>query len=347
MRRDADTEEKIFYHHKQKEVIQKRDDNLEETAANQNENRKAVISRQNENRKAVISRQNENREAANCDYIEKQKSEKSGTEATDWRALVRRAQQGDANAMEEMVEANIGLIHMVLKRMGIRGSGGAYGNQGRESDSSINHGNGSRYGGYGNYDREELFQVGAMGLVSAIKRFDLSTEYSFSTYAVPMILGEIRRFLRDDGMIHVGRRIKENAAQIARCKEQILREQNHEPTIGEIAKATGLSREDIILALGSSAGVESIQRPLGVSDDSQAQTLEEQLADEEHTDEQLINRVTVRHLLAFLTEDERKLIYFRYMEGRTQTETAGLLGMTQVSVSRLEKKILGKLRTRL
>lgn len=237
-----------------------------------------------------------------------------------WRGLVARAQQGDGAAMERMVLDNMGLIHMVLKRF---------------------------LGNYGSYDREELFQVGAVGLVAAIRRFDLSTGYSFSTYAVPVIIGEIRRFLRDDGMIHVGRRIKENAYTVARCKEQLLKENNTEPTIAQISDATGLSFEEIAMAIGASAGVDSIQRPLVTDRDGKEMTLEDQLVDESHTDEGIIDRVMLEKMMDKLPEKEQILVRCRYMDGRTQSETANLLGMTQVSVSRLEKKVLGKLRATL
>ena len=270
-----------------------------------------------------------------------------------WRELLYRAQQGDPSAMEEMVEGNVGLIHMVLKHLGIRGSRGGICRTASDESSwpGENYGRNEKSRGssgvYGCYDREDLFQIGAIGLIHAIQRFDLHTDYSFSTYAVPMILGEIRRFLRDDGMIHVGRRIKENALQIAHCKERFLREQNHEPTVGELAQATGLSGEDIVLALGASASVESIQRPMGTGEDEKGETLEDLLADEVHTDERFINRIAVQHLLSTLPENERSLVMLRYMEGRTQAETAECLGTTQVNVSRLEKKILGKLRSRM
>lgn len=239
----------------------------------------------------------------------------------DWRETVKKAQEGDKMAMEELVRDNAGLIHMVLKRF-------------------PNYGNDRR-------DREDLFQIGAVGLVRAISRFDLNTDYAFSTYAVPVIIGEIRRFLRDDGMIHVGRRIKENAAKIAAARERMNRKENRDPSISELADATGLTEEEITMALDAAVRVDSINRPLPGGDETRGRTLEEQLEDEEYTDARMIDRITINSLLEKLPQRERTLIELRYMEGLTQSETAQVLGMSQVGVSRLEKRILQELRRQL
>lgn len=235
----------------------------------------------------------------------------------DWREYIKQAQNGDKAALEQLVMENTGLIHMVLKRF-------------------VNYGN----------DMEELFQVGAIGLMRAIERFDLTTEYAFSTYAVPMIIGEIQRFLRDDGMIHVGRRLKENARKIQAVKARMNQRENRDPTLQEIMETTGLSQEEIVMALDSMVVVESIHRPIAKGDSGSTQTLEDQLEDEESSDARMIDRITVQNMLEDLPEKERKLILLRYMEGRTQTEVARILGMNQVAVSRMEKKILQRLRSK-
>ncbi len=223
--------------------------------------------------------------------------------------------------MEGLVKANEGLIHMVLRRF-------------------------PNYGNCGS-DREDLFQVGAVGLVRAIARFDLNTHYAFSTYAVPVIIGEIRRYLRYAGMIHVGRRLKENAAKIDAVRERMNRMENRDPSIRELMDATGLTQEEITMALDAAVSVDSIYRPIPGGDETKGRTLEEQLEDEEHTDARLIDQITVKTLLEKLPQRERTLIALRYMEGRTQSETAQVLGMSQVGVSRLEKRILEALRGQL
>ena len=240
------------------------------------------------------------------------------TKEEAWRTSIRKAQEGDKSVRDTLVTENVGLIYMVLKRFGNRGA-----------------------------KQEDLFQIGVIGLIKAIDKFDLSRELSFSTYAVPMIIGEIRRFLRDDGMIHVSRQIKDNARKIAAAKEELKKKNTHDPTMLELIEITGLSSEDILAAIEASTEVESIYQPIGNTSEGGQLLIADQLEDTKKNEQELINRIAVSQMLESLAEQERTLIKLRYMEGKTQSESAKILGMNQVAVSRLEKKILIRLRQQL
>lgn len=233
------------------------------------------------------------------------------TKEEGWKLSILKAQNGDRAERELLVSTNIGLIYMVVKRFANRG-----------------------------YEQEDLFQIGAIGLLKAIDKFDVSTSFSFSTYAVPMIVGEIRRFLRDDGLLHVSRQIKENARKIAMVKEEWKKSNNLDPTINDLVEATGLSSEEIVTAIEASSEVESIYQPIGSSNDGNQMILADQLEDVRKSEAELLDRITVSQMLDSLAGKERHLIELRYMQGKTQSESAKILGMNQVAVSRLEKKIL-------
>ena len=233
------------------------------------------------------------------------------TKEEHWRISIEKAQSGDKEARDSLVTANIGLVYMVLKRFLNRG-----------------------------HEQEDLFQIGTIGLMKAIDKFDVTKEFSFSTYAVPMIIGEIRRFLRDDGIIHVSRQVKDNARRIAVVKEVMKKSSNCDPTIEDLVRETGLSAEEILVAMEASTEVESIYQPVGRSKDGSQLVLADQLEDSRTSELELINRITVSQMLGTLGERDRKLIELRYLEGKTQSESAKILGMNQVAVSRLEKKIL-------
>ena len=233
----------------------------------------------------------------------------------EWKISIQKAQAGDKAERDAVVEANIGLVYMVIKRFYGRGC-----------------------------ETEDLFQIGVIGLLKAIDKFDLGKDLSFSTYAVPMIIGEIRRFLRDDGMIHVSRQIKENARKIAIVKENLKKLNNCEPTIEILAQATGLSVDDLVMAIEATAEVESIYQPIGNGNDESSIILADQLMDTKKSEAELINHITVIQLLEHLKERDRRLLVLRFWEGKTQSESAKILGMNQVAVSRLEKKILHGLR---
>ena len=240
------------------------------------------------------------------------------TKEEGWRTSIQKAQKGDKEERDHLVLSNFGLVYMVLKRFSGRG-----------------------------YEQEDLFQIGIIGLLKAIDKFDLDRDLSFSTYAVPMIIGEIKRFMRDDGMLHVSRQIKDNARKIATVKEYLKKTNNWEPTVLELSEATGLSQDEILMAMEATMDVESIYQPIGNSSDGTQMVLADQLVDSTKSETELINRVTVNQIMEGLEERERKLIELRYMEGKTQMESAKMLGLNQVAVSRLEKRILLSLRRQL
>ena len=237
------------------------------------------------------------------------------TKEKDWKMSIQKAQQGDKEERDRLITENVGLVYMVLKRFKNRG-----------------------------HETEDLFQIGVIGLMKAIDKFDTNTEFSFSTYAVPMIIGEIRRFLRDDGMLHISRKIKDDAVKIATAKEKLSKTCQGEPNMEQIMEETGLTYEEILIAMDAGADVESIYRPIGNTTEDHALVLADQLVDTKTKEADLINQITVKQMLESLDNKERKLIELRYMEGKTQSESAKILGMNQVAVSRLEKKILLRLR---
>ena len=224
--------------------------------------------------------------------------------------LIRRSQDGDKAARDILIEENMGLIHHVVKRFLGRG-----------------------------VEAEDLFQIGAVGLVKAVDRFDLSFGVRFSTYAVPMIAGEIKRFLRDDSMIKVSRSLKELAVKAARLREQLLMERGEEPGVDELAERLRVEPEELVQAMDSCTEVESLQKVISQGDGEGVSLMErvEQGKDEQ---EALLRRILLEELLSSLDPKERRLIVLRFFHDRTQTQVASELGMSQVQVSRLEKKIL-------
>lgn len=237
--------------------------------------------------------------------------------------LFLQAQKGDKEAREALFEKNAGLIHHVIKR---------YIGRGCES--------------------EDLFQLGAIGLVKAIEKFDTEYGVCFSTYAVPMISGEIRRFLRDDGMVKVSRGIKENIWKINRTREELYARLGREVTIRELAEESGVAMEDVVLAMDAGREVESIYRTVYQSDGNEIYLLdmikEGQQAGSSYTvqdeGEIVLDRMLLEQLMNKLDTKERMLIRLRFYENKTQMQVAKYLGMSQVQVSRLEKKLLIRMR---
>lgn len=191
-------------------------------------------------------------------------------------------------------------------------------------------------------ETEDLFQIGAMGLVKAIEKFDIDYGVCFSTYAVPVIVGEIQRFLRDDGIIRISRSVKENGKRINWIREVFLQRMGREPTLSELAEDSGIAVEDIITALEACREVESIYKTVYTSDGSEM-LLMDTLGKEDESDD-IVNRLLLEKLLSALDEREKNLIRLRYFENKTQMQVAGDLGMSQVQVSRLEKKVLLRMR---
>lgn len=235
--------------------------------------------------------------------------------------LIAQAQAGDQAAREVLIEKNLGLVHHIVKRFAGRG-----------------------------YDCEDLFQIGTIGLIKAIDKFDLSFDVRFSTYAVPMISGEIKRFLRDDGMVKVSRTLKENGWKVKQAAERLAHRLGREATLEEIAAETGIAREDVVMALEANVEVESIYKTIYQSDGNEVQLLDKvaatgmagSCADEEK--DRLLDHMLLDQLLSSLEDGERKLIRMRYFEDKTQSEVAVVMGISQVQVSRLEKKILLRMR---
>ncbi len=251
-------------------------------------------------------------------------------------ALLLQAQQGNQGAKDELVKQNLGLVGSIVKRFEHRG-----------------------------HDKEELFQIGSIGLIKAIDKFDPTYEVAFSTYAVPLISGEIRRFLRDDGLVRVSRSLKENGWRIRKAADKISQDKGREATMQELSQETGLGREEIVMAMEANMEVESIYRSVYQSDGSELylvdqiaagrnarQAMEDGMQERNlfHADccdpekEKLLDGILVSQLLDGLEDRERLLIELRYFQDQTQVQTAERLGMSQVQVSRLEKKILLKMR---
>jgi len=224
--------------------------------------------------------------------------------------LIRRAQGGDKAASEVLVTENSGLIWSVAKRFLGRGT-----------------------------DADDLYQLGCLGFLKAVEGFDLEYGTMFSTYAVPKIAGEIRRFLRDDGTVKVSRTIKEQAATIKTVRNQLTNTLGREPSIQEISAQTGFSPEEIALAETATAATESIQRETGEDGFS----LENILTDTE-TEETMVERISLRQAIERLPERESMVIKLRYFHGLTQERVSKVLSVSQVQVSRIEKKALAKLR---
>ncbi|MDY3249662.1 MAG: SigB/SigF/SigG family RNA polymerase sigma factor [Candidatus Choladocola sp.] len=229
-------------------------------------------------------------------------------------ALIERVHEGDKKAREQLVEENMGLVFTVVRRFLGRGC-----------------------------EQEDLVQIGSIGLLKAIDHFDCSFEVRFSTYAVPMITGEIKRFLRDDGMIKVSRLLKESAAKAYRARELLKQQKGSEPTVEELSAETGISPEELVLAMEAVSDVESLSQTV-YSGDGTPVLLGDRLPDRQDRNEELLNRMLLSQLLQLLNEDEQEMIRLRYFEERTQVQVAAALGMTQVQVSRAEKRILKKLR---
>ena len=224
--------------------------------------------------------------------------------------LLRRARAGDRDAAEALVTENSGPIWAVVRRFLGRGA---------ESD--------------------DLYQLGCLGFLKAVEGFDPDFGTQFSTYAVPKIAGEIRRFLRDDGAVKVSRSLKERSATVKICRNQLLSALGREPTVQEIARQTGLTAEEIALAETATAATESINAAVGEDGFS----LEHVLSDTE-TEEALVERISLRQAISALPEREQTVIRLRYFHGLTQDRVAKVLQVSQVQVSRIEKKALGKLR---
>lgn len=247
--------------------------------------------------------------------------------------LIERSQAGDKEAREILIEENLGLVRHIVKRFTGRG-----------------------------YDLEDLFQIGCIGLIKAIDKFDLHYEVRFSTYAVPMIQGEIKRFLRDDGMVKVSRTLKESGWKVKQAAQRISQEYGREATLQELSEETGLSVEDIVMAIDANVEVESIYKSVYQSDGNEIYLVDQVVSEDgsrngstvgrtaadgswgDSEKEKVLNHMLLEQLLSRLDDRERELINMRYFQDKTQVEVAKCMGISQVQVSRMEKRILLQLR---
>ncbi len=244
--------------------------------------------------------------------------------------MIKLAHNGDKEARDLLVNENVGLIWSIVKRFSGRG-----------------------------YEMEDLFQIGCIGILKAIDKFDITFNVQFSTYAVPMITGEIKRFLRDDGIIKVSRSLKENNYKISKAVGELSIKLNREPTIEEIAEKLEMSSEEIIMTMEANIEVESIHKTIyqndgneiylvdKISKDGISNSIENINISEDTEKDNLINHMVLKEIIEKLDPREKELIILRYYKDKTQVEVAKVLGISQVQVSRMEKKILLKMRKNL
>ncbi|HZJ58476.1 MAG TPA: RNA polymerase sporulation sigma factor SigF [Clostridia bacterium] len=233
---------------------------------------------------------------------------------SDTMVLIKKAQGGEQQAVDILVQKNVALVKSIIKRFLNRG-----------------------------HEYDDLFQIGVIGLIKAIRNYDPQYNVRFSTYAVPMIMGEIKRFLRDDGLVKVSRSLKELANKSLAMKEQLKNVLHREPSIQEIAEAVGSDPEDIVHALEASRMPASIYDVVYEDDDNPI-LLIDRVSREDAQMSQVVDRVALKDVLSKLDERERYIIIMRYFHDKTQSDIAGELGISQVQVSRIEKKVLLRMR---
>ena len=233
--------------------------------------------------------------------------------------IIERAQNGSKEDMTKLIEDNSRLVWSIVRRFNGRG-----------------------------YDIEDLYQIGSIGLIKAIQRFDTSFEVRLSTYAVPYILGEIKRFIRDDGTIKISRSIKELNIKIIELQKEYLNKYGKEITLEQLAKELKTSKEDIAMALDSARPVNSIEDSQ-YRDNKTDKTISliDQLSSGKDEENEITNRITIKKLISELKDNEKEVILLRYYKGKTQMQVAKILGITQVQVSRIERKVLDNMKRKL
>lgn len=230
--------------------------------------------------------------------------------AAETDALLRRAKDGDKSAREQLVEGNLRLVLSVIQRFSGRGE-----------------------------NADDLFQVGCVGLLKAIDNFDTSQNVRFSTYGVPMIIGEIRRYLRDNSSIRVSRSMRDTAYRVLQAREKLQREQQREPTVEQIARELGIRREEVVFAMDAVCDPVSLFEPI-YSDGGDAVCVMDQVRDNKNTDEDWLEQIALKEAMARLSERERQILALRYSDGKTQMEVSSEIGISQAQVSRLEKNAI-------
>lgn len=249
--------------------------------------------------------------------MEKGEVKKEKVSYEDNLQLIPLAKEGNTEALNKLIEANLPLVTSISKKFTNRG-----------------------------YEYEDIYQIGCMGLVKTIKNFDEKYNVKFSTYAVPMIIGEIKRFLRDDGMIKVSRNVKSLAKKLHFDKEALTKELNREPTVEELAQFSGMDKEEILFALESSASMQYLYEVIH-QDDGSPVLLIDKLSENAIEDKNITEKLALKEALRNLDTKSRQIIVLRYFKDKTQIQVAKMLGISQVQVSRIEKKVLQEMRKQL
>lgn len=232
---------------------------------------------------------------------------------------IEKAQSGDKKALEELIEENNGLIWSIVKRFYGRG-----------------------------HEPEDLYQIGCLGFIKSIKRFNTDFEVKLSTYAVPYMIGEIKRYIRDDGPVKVSRSIKDLGIKIRELQREKMNKQGKEPKIQEIAKELKVDLDDVILAMEATNSVESIEGTKHINNkDGKSISLLDTLSTENNEEESITNKLAIGQLIKDLKDREKEIILLRYYKEKTQAQVAKILGISQVQVSRLERKILENMRRKM
>ena len=228
--------------------------------------------------------------------------------------LLRRTKQGDMAAREELISGNLRLVLSVIQKFANRGE-----------------------------NLDDLFQVGCIGLIKAIDNFNIDLDVRFSTYGVPMIVGEIRRYLRDNSTLRVSRSMRDTAYRVLQTKEKFMAEHQREPSIDEIAKALDLKREDVVFALDAVLDPVSLYEPL-YDHGGDTICVMDQVKDSKNTDESWLEHIALKEAMARLTERERHILALRFFQGKTQMEVSAEVGISQAQVSRLEKNAINQIK---
>ena len=249
--------------------------------------------------------------------MEKGEVKKEKVSYEDNLQLIPLAKEGNTEALNKLIEANLPLVTSISKKFTNRG-----------------------------YEYEDIYQIGCMGLVKSIKNFDEKYNVKFSTYAVPMIIGEIKRFLRDDGMIKVSRNVKSLAKKLHFDKEALTKKLNREPTIEELAQFSGMDKEEILFALESSASMQYLYEVIH-QDDGSPVLLIDKLSENAIEDKNITEKLALKEALRNLDTKSRQIIVLRYFKDKTQIQVAKMLGISQVQVSRIDKKVLQEMRKQL
>ena len=234
--------------------------------------------------------------------------------SSETQALLLRAKAGDAQAREELIAGNLRLVLSVIQRFSNRGE-----------------------------NADDLFQVGCIGLIKAIDNFNTDLDVKFSTYGVPMIVGEIRRYLRDNSTMRVSRAMRDTAYKVLQAKEAYMAQHQREPTVDEIANILEVKREDVVFALDAILEPVSLYEPV-YSDSGDTICVMDQVKDNKNNDEMWVERIALKEAVDHLTERERKILSMRFFQGKTQMEVSAEIGISQAQVSRLEKNALRQIR---